>query len=163
MSLVTQVPLPQRAHELAQLGRIDYADCFVVPTATTRSPEEWVRLAAAAQPALFSFVRVAHRGLGLHLAPGGSAAHVIGWDVLRSAEDEVVLGNSGALGTARIVGLTPPGAIVLATVIMFDGLRGKALWRAAGPVHRRVARHVLGQLPSREAGSDLRTPVIRDS
>jgi hypothetical protein len=148
MTRVEQVTVPARARELAALDRVDYADCFAVAVSAGRTPEEWIRLAVDAMPALFFAARGAHRALGLRLAPADSPQHVIGWDILRSDPDEAVLGNTGLLGTPRIVGLTPPGRVVLATLIMFNGITGRMLWAAAAPVHRAVARHALRAVPA---------------
>lgn len=148
MTRVSQRSIPERARHLAALERIDYADCFSVTVPAERSPEEWIRLAAHAMPSLFSLVRVAHRALGLHLAPADSPDHVIGWEILRSDPDEAVLGNAGTLGMARIVGLASQGHVTIATLITLNGRTGRALWAAAAPVHRAVARYALGMLPS---------------
>jgi hypothetical protein len=148
MAHVQRIAIPDHARELAALERVDYADCFTVAVPMQRRPEEWIRLAVEAMPALFAAVRGAHRMLGLRLAPATSQEHVIGWDVACSDDDQAVLVNTGVLGSPRIVGLTPPGRIVLATLIEFNGRRGRALWAVAAPVHRAVARYVLGALPA---------------
>jgi hypothetical protein len=145
---VNRGSIPERARELAALDRIDYADCFSIAVSAKHSPEEWVRLAADEMPALFSVVRVAHRALGLHLARADSPEHVIGWDVLRSDQNEAVLGNAGMLGTPRIVGLTSQGQVTIATLIKLNGPIGRTMWAAAAPVHRAVARYVLSRLPT---------------
>ena len=144
---VVQVPVPSRARELAGLERVDYADAFAVDVPVRQSPEEWIRLSAAASPALFSAVRLAHHALGLPLAPPGSPDHLIGWNILRSDTEEAVLGNDGVFGTPRIVGLTPPGQVVVATLIQLNGFRGRTLWAAGAPVHRAVARYILDKIP----------------
>jgi hypothetical protein len=141
--LVEQVSVPARARELAGLDSVDYADAFSVPVAATRSPEAWIRLADTELPAMFAAVRVAHRTLGLRLARSGSPGHLMGWEVLTSDPDAVVLGAAGTLGTPRIVGLTLPGHLVVATLISLNGLPGRALWAGTGPVHRAVARYIL--------------------
>lgn len=148
MAQAQRATIPIRARELAALERVDYADCFTVAVSATRTPEEWLRLVVEAMPALFVAVRAAHRALGLRLAPADSPEHIIGWEVVRSDPDTAVLGNAGWLGTPRIVGLTPPGQVVLATLIEFNGITGRALWAAAAPVHRAVARYCLSALPS---------------
>jgi hypothetical protein len=148
MTDVETVEVPGQARELAALKRVDYADCFSVAVSEHHTPEEWIRTAVAAMPALFTAVRGAHRALGLRLAPADSHEHVIGWNVVCSGADQAVLGNSGWLGSARIVGLTSPGRVVLATLIEFNGSVGRALWTIAAPVHRAVARHILGELPT---------------
>jgi hypothetical protein len=148
MAGAERATIPIRARELATLDRVDYADCFTVAVSATRKPEEWLRLVVEAMPALFVAVRAAHHALGLRLAPADSPEHVIGWEVLRSNPDECVLGNAGWLGTPRIVGLTLPGRVVLATLIEFNGIIGRSLWTAAAPAHRAVARYCLNALPS---------------
>ncbi|MGH3517461.1 MAG: DUF2867 domain-containing protein [Haloechinothrix sp.] len=154
MPQVTQVPIPPRARELAGLRRVDYADAFAIDVEAQHSPAEWIRVAAAASPAVFTAVRLAHQALGLHLEPTGAPDHPIGWDVLHDEAEEAVLGNHGVLGVPRIVGLTPPGQIVVATLIQFNGLAGRALWLAFAPGHRAVARHALGRMATFELASD---------
>jgi hypothetical protein len=146
MVRVAQVPVPPRACELAGLNSVDYADAFAVEVPSQRSPVQWIQVAAAASPRLFSAVRVAHRALGLRLAPADSAEHLIGWEVLRDDHDVAVLGNAGLLVTARIVGLTPGDRVMIVSLIQFNGMLGRALWAATAPVHRAVARRAIGQV-----------------
>lgn len=143
MSRVEQVQVPHRATELAALRRVDYADAFVAQVATQRSPEAWVRLATERMPRLFAVVRAAHRVLGLKLEPADAPGHLIGWDILRSTDHEAVLGTAGSLGGPRIVGLTSPGTIMIATLITLKDARARALWTVFAPLHRAVARHAL--------------------
>jgi hypothetical protein len=148
MFQVAQVPVPLRARELAGLERVDYADAFAVDVPVRRTPEEWLRLSVTASPALFNAVRLVHRALGLHLAQADSPGHMIGWDVLRNDSEEAVLGNGGGiLGTPRIVCLTPPGQVMVATLIQLNGIGGRAIWAATAPLHRAVARYVLSRMP----------------
>jgi hypothetical protein len=147
MTRAHRVAVPTRAIELAGLAQVNYADCFQVDTSEVRTPEEWIRLAVGTLPALFSVVRVAHRMLGLHLAAADSPDHIIGWDIARSDDHEAVLHNAGRLGEARIIGITTPGQLQLATVLQLDGVTGSAMWTAAAPLHRTIARYVLGALP----------------
>jgi hypothetical protein len=147
-SQVVQVPVPSRAIEVASLEQVNYADAFAVDVAARHTPEEWIRMSVAASPALFSVVRLAHRGLGLPLAPPDSPDHPIGWRIIRSDTEEVVLGNDGVFGTPRIVALTPPGQVVIATLIQLKGLHGRAIWTPVAPVHRSVARYILNKMPA---------------
>jgi hypothetical protein len=145
---VVQVPVPSRARELARLERVDYADAFAVDVAVRHTPEEWIRISTEASPAPFRAVRLAHHALGLPLAPPDSPDHLIDWNILCSDTEEAVLGNDGVFGTPRIVGLTPPGQVVVATLIQLNGLRGGALWAAGAPVHRAVAGYILNKSPT---------------
>ena len=147
MSRVVAVPVPPRARELAGLARVDYADAFAVDVTTQRTPREWVELSATTLPALFGAVRLAHRTLGLPLAPAGAPDRPIGWTVLRDDPTEAVLANDGVFGTPRIVGLTLPGQVVLTTLIRLNR-RGRPIWLVMAPVHRSVVRYVLGRMPS---------------
>jgi hypothetical protein len=156
-SRVVQVQVPSHARELAGLERVDYADAFAVDVTVRHTPEEWIRLSAAASPALFSAIRLAHRALGLPLAPPSSPDHLIGWNILRSDTDEAILGNDGAFGTPCIVGLTPPGQVMVVTLIQLNGLRGRALWAPVAPGHRAVARYILNKVPTLSPQAEART------
>jgi hypothetical protein len=125
---------------------VDYADAFTVPVATDRPPEEWIRRLTGRMPGVFAVVRVAHRMLGLKLAPADGQDHLIGWDILRSTDNEAVLGTSGALGAPRIVGLSSPGHVVVSTLITLKNLRARAIWSIFAPLHRSVARRALTTL-----------------
>lgn len=120
MSRVVQIPVPPRADELADLDRVDYADAFSVDVTVQRRPEEWLRVADSVSPTVLRGVRRVQQGLGLRLAPSGSADHPIGWTILHSSDDEAMLGAEGTLLTPRIVALTPPGKIVVATLLRYD-------------------------------------------
>jgi hypothetical protein len=153
MSRVDRVDVPNRARELAGLDNVDYCDCFSVRVSSVRRPEDWIRLAVDAMPKLFSAVRVAHRTLGLPLAPASSADHVIGWEIQSSDADSAVLGNAGVLGVGRIVGISSPDTVQLATLLTLNGWKGRALWAVAAPVHRAVARYALAALPVGDAAA----------
>ena len=79
------------------------------------------------------------------------ADHILGWRIARSGDSEGVLTTSGRLGEPRIIGMTPPGRVVLATLVELNGLTGKALWTPTAPVHRAVAQRVLARLPAMAA------------
>jgi hypothetical protein len=55
------------------------------------------------------------------------------------------------LGVGRIIGITSPDTVQLATLLTLNGWKGRALWAVAAPVHRAVARYVLAALPVRDA------------
>ena len=142
--MARQVPAPTGGAALDLLERVDYADAFAASTSARRRPGEWARLALdSAPPLLGRFVRLAHRVLGLRLAPSGSSAHLWGWDVLRDGLDAFVLGVEGALVTPRIVVTAPPGQVVAATLIRFDHPVAPLLWAGVAPIHRAVARRLV--------------------
>ena len=145
--MIEQVPVPERVTALRLLPRVDYQDAFGLRTPVRRTPEEWARLALDdAPPVVRGVIRQAHRALGLRLAPPDAPDHVLGWAILRSGSDELVLGADGGLGTPRIVILTSPGNVVFATLIRLGGIRARIAWMAVAPVHRAVARYLVGRM-----------------
>lgn len=140
-----QISVPARARELAGLDRVDYADAFAAPTSAIRTPEVWVlSVTDSVSPMLMGLVRhIQRHALGLRLAPTGSPGHIIGWDILHSEADACVLGVNGGIGTARIVLLTSPGQVVVATLLRYEHVGARQLWTVVAPVHRAVARYLL--------------------
>jgi hypothetical protein len=146
--------VPARARELAGLDRVDYADAFAVQTAATRTPTQWVRSVEETAPTLMRLVRLVHHGLGLRLAPLGSAGHVFGWEVVDSSHDEAVLSVEGRIVTPRIVALTSPGKVVIATLLRFEHVTARPIWASVAPVHRAVARYLLDRVTSSAAAAE---------
>jgi hypothetical protein len=143
--MVEQIPVPDRARQLANLDRIDYADAFTAATSIRRTPEAWVRSVEESRPLLIAAVRrIHHRVLGLRLGPPGSPGHVFGWEILENRPDEAVLGVSGGLITPRMVGLITPGKVVLATLLRYEHPSARPVWAAIAPVHRTIARYLIG-------------------
>jgi hypothetical protein len=142
--MTEQISVPARATELAGLDSVDYADAFAAATTAIRTPEAWLRSVTDSAPMLMGLVRqIQHHALGLRLAPTGSPGQVIGWDILHSKVDACVLGASGGIGTARIVLLTSPGQVVVATLLRYDHVGARLVWAVVAPVHRAVARYLL--------------------
>ena len=146
--MANQVQVPECAKELAGLDRVDYADAFAAPTDVPRSPEQWLRSVSVASPALMHLVRQVHRGLGLRLAAPGSAGAVFGWTIAHSGSDDALLTVDGSIVTPRIVVLTPPGRVVIATLLRFDHVVARPLWTVVGALHRAVARHLVARVTS---------------
>jgi hypothetical protein len=139
-----QIFVPGRARELAGLDRVDYADAFAAATTAIRTPEAWVRSMTNSAPMLMGLVRhIQHHALGLRLTPTGSPGQVIGWEIVHSKVDACVLGASGGIGTARIVLLTSPGQVVVATLLRYEHVGARLVWVVVAPVHRAVARYLL--------------------
>jgi hypothetical protein len=152
-----QVQVPARARELAGLDRVDYADAFAVETAVNRTPEQWVRRVEKTAPTLMRLVRGVHHGLGLRLAPVGSVEHVFGWEIVHSSQDDVVLSVGAGIVTPRIVALTAPGQVVVATLLRFEHVGARPIWALLAPLHRAVARHLLDHVTSVAAAAGPRS------
>jgi hypothetical protein len=157
--MATQVPVPGSVSAMALLDRCSYEDAFGVAVAETRAPGVWARLVVDEAPApLVWFIRLAQRKLlGLELGPDG-ARQPLGWTVVREDEEAMVLAAEGRGGSARIIGTTPPGQVVVTTQARFDSRRSRAVWWLLAPVHRRVARYLLDNAVGKAgAGSGQRS------
>lgn len=142
------VPVPSRARELAGLPKIDYADAWTIDVTGQRSPREWLQIAIEGNSTVFSAVRVAHRALGIRLAPAGLADHPLGWTILLDDARELVLSATGSLGEGRLVGISTPIGLTLATLLQLKGRLSGALWFGAGVHgHRILGPLILADLP----------------
>ena len=105
-------------------AHFDYADCFEMSADTPeeRSMESLARAALQGGPlALRVAILVAHRlVLRFRLGPLSSADHVLGWRIVTSAPDHVVLEADGPLMRGVLVGRkTGPRVTVLRTFVMY--------------------------------------------
>jgi hypothetical protein len=130
-------------------GRYDYADAFEihVPEPDTRTAEQWVRRGLEGAPsALRGGVVVVHRYLlGFRLGPLSAPDHVLGWRIVTSQPDVVLLEAVSPLGRGVIVGRRPdPGSTVLTTFLFRTRpVPARIIWAFLGPVHRRIAPYLL--------------------
>ena len=140
----------------------DYADVFEVPIlrGDLRTAEQAFRDALGDNPrALGSLVFWIHRNiLRLRLGPHSSPKYVIGWPIVRSDHDEIVLETDGPLMRGRLT-LRREGdrrAVLITRLQYRHKIAARTVWAMVGPLHRalaprlmeRSARHV-----SRTAGS----------
>lgn len=147
MSHVSQMPVPDRAYELARLDRVDLRRLFRGRPQLEQTPLQWIRAALDASPGLFRAVHFFQRAvLGLNLAPFGDPDHPLGWDVLLDNGTEAMAGSNGPFGHGRIIALTQPGMVVVATVVELGGVRGRSTWMFGQFAHRAVARHALATI-----------------
>lgn len=131
----------------------DYADCFEVtaPAPAGQTVEALARAALEGMPRpLRVLVMVIHRRvLRFRLGPLGSAEHVLGWRIVESTDERLVLHAEGPLMRAVLVGRTPnPGVTVLCTFVAYRAPAARLVWRVVGPVHRRVAPLLLKRASS---------------
>lgn len=138
-----RIPMPSDVVRMTLLDRVDYGDAFRTMTPVSMPPEHWARLGTSgASPALLAFVRTVQQTLGLRLQPL-SPDHPLGWDIAHNEPERFVLAAEGPLGSARIVWIAPPGAVVIATMLRFDNSASRVAWRLVAPIHRAVARYGL--------------------
>jgi len=126
----------------------DYVDGFEVKVARPdeRSMESLARAALEDVPlALRGVILVAHRVvLRFHLGSLASADHVLGWRIVTSAPDHVVLEADGPLLRGVMVGRqTGPQVTVLRTFVLFRRPAARYVWSVVGVLHRRIAPYLL--------------------
>lgn len=139
-----QVPVPARVMALNLLDRVDYADAFIAKNVPSRTPEEWARIIVHnASPLVREFVFRAHQILRLRVERSDSPEKLMGWTIRHRGAQQCVLGAEGALVTPRIVVTTPPGQLLVATLLRFDRISARPIWTVVGPIHRAVARYLL--------------------
>ncbi|HYI44455.1 MAG TPA: DUF2867 domain-containing protein [Actinomycetota bacterium] len=129
--------------------RYDYADAFEVrvPRPDPRSAEQWARAALEQAPRTVRWViRVAHRYVvRFRLGPSSSPNHVLGWSIVTSQHEAIVLEAVSPLLRAVIVARRIDPTVALATTYLFftRPTAVRIVWAIVGPVHRRVAPYLL--------------------
>jgi hypothetical protein len=146
---VRQVATPPVAHRLSTLAHIDYEDGYRIGTgvAEQRTGEEWARMIFEDAPfTMRSSLLVGWSSLGLRLNPARSDGHVLGWTIVASAPDFVLLGADSPLGLrAQLLCKRERHALLFCTFVEMQNVVGRAIWARVEPVHRRVVPRVLRQ------------------
>jgi hypothetical protein len=144
--------------ENGALANPDYASAFAVATAggDARSAEQWIRDAFEDAPrAVRSFVVIGWRYLlGLQLGPPRSPAHVLGWKIVASSPDSIVLEVRSALVSARKVLRVESSRVVTTTFVRYEQRAGRAVWSALAPAHHRTEPYLLGRAAINQRGHD---------
>ncbi|MEU2351212.1 hypothetical protein [Modestobacter sp. NPDC049651] len=141
-----EVPGPVRA--LSSLDRIDYADRFTLATAAAATPEQWARAMFGDVPSPAE--QLIWRGvLGFRLARGRSPATVAGWRIGGHGDDWIRLETASWALSADMLVQTARGQVTWTTCLRFDRPPGRAVWRPASAVHRRLVPGVLRAAASR--------------
>ncbi len=89
---VREIELPGGLVELAGLDRVDYREAFAFDTVVRRTPEAWERLILAGAPFSDRITMVTcWTALGIRLALPVTSGHVLGWRILHSDAESIVL------------------------------------------------------------------------
>lgn len=106
------------------------------PAADTRTAEDWARATWEGAPApLRAFMLTGWRMLGFELGPRPSPEHVLGWPILKSTPDMIVLQvPSKFLDAQNMVELTAT-KVHWTTTVRPSNATGRTLWRVAEPLH----------------------------
>jgi hypothetical protein len=139
--------------ERAQTGETaaDYVDVFEVPIAAgdARTAEQAFRDGLGDRPgAGGQLVLWIHRNvLRLRLGPPRSAGHLIGWPIVRSDPDELVLATGGPLMRGELTLHRRDGRRAVLTTRLHYRRRvaARAVWTLIGPLHRIVAPRLMAR------------------
>ncbi|OBG28889.1 DUF2867 domain-containing protein [Mycobacterium sp. 852002-51057_SCH5723018] len=126
----------------------DYADVFEVPIrdGDSRSAEQAFRDALGAAPgALGGLVLWIHRHvLRFRLGPSSGRDYVIGWRIVRSGHDEIVLETGGPLMLGQLTLRRRDGRAKLVTRLQYRRkVAARTVWALVGPLHRAVAPRLM--------------------
>lgn len=127
----------------------DYADIFEVPLAPgdARTAEQAFRDGLGDRPSTRgNLVLWIHRHvLRLRLGPARSPHHLIGWPIVRSDPDELVLATSGSLMRGELTLRREDGRRAVLTTRLHYRRRiaARTVWALIGPLHRIVAPQLL--------------------
>ena len=127
-----------------------YEDAFEKPLlpADSRSAEELVRSGLEGVPWLVrSLIPVIHRRvLLLRLGPLRAPDHVLGWRILSSEPDRVVLRAESPLFLATLTGWRTDDVVGLRTELRYRRpASARLVWSCVGPLHRGVAPFLLSR------------------
>jgi hypothetical protein len=127
----------------------DYVDVFEVPIRPTdsRTAEQALRDALGRKPSAGgAAVLWIHRHvLGFRLGPVSSAEHVIGWPIMHSGADEIVLAVNGPLmhGELSLRRHDDRRAVLTTRLHYRHKFAARAVWLMVGPLHRVIAPRLL--------------------
>jgi hypothetical protein len=140
--------VPPAARRLSTLSHVDYEDAFLIDTgpAQDRSPEQWARVILEDAPiAIRRALRSGWFALGLQLGSTRSARFVLGWEVLRSTPEFVLLAGSSRIGlSAELLFKRQEHTLLFSTLLQHGNPIARAIW-AGGVWHRPIVRYVLEQ------------------
>lgn len=160
---VRRLPAPTAVRACSTLARVDFADTYVaaVGDVSSRSAEEWARAVLEAAPLRRrSGLLSGWTALGLELDLGAPGT-VLGWQVLRSAPDAVLLSAAGRFGlSGELLFERADGLLRFATFVQLDGAPARLAWARTERVHDSVVRSLLARVsPSLTAARGAARPA----
>jgi Protein of unknown function (DUF2867) len=149
-----QIAVPAAARALSTLSRIDYEDAFLVRAGPgrDRTGEQWARevLEGAPPRVRDSLLRV-WRLLGLKLGPPRSRRYILGWPVLRSTPDYVLLAARSRVGLpAQLLFKRERQGLLFATFVQQRNPLVRMVWSRVVPAHQRTVSFLLRRAARRE-------------
>ena len=146
----------QRFKQIGDLPALDaapsYTDTFEVDAQAVRdrSAEAWMRavLEGAPRPLRWFIVAGWRMVLGFRLGPPQSLSHILGWPIVTTSPELVVLEQHSALMTARLVLRVTEQEVTWTTYVHYEHAAARAVWAIVGLLHRRIVpyslRHAAG-------------------
>ncbi len=143
---------------------VDYTDVFAAPIVPgdVRTADQAFRDALVNTPRLLGrLVLWIHRHvLRLRLGPHASPAHLIGWAVMGSDDDEVELAADGPLMRGQLTLRREDGRAVLTTRLHYHHkVAARTVWAVVGPLHRIIAPRLM----QRSARAAMRNGLSRNA
>ncbi|OBF10880.1 hypothetical protein A5730_06585 [Mycobacterium sp. ACS4054] len=136
-------------HIAAAAERADYTDVFEVPLpqGDSRGAEQMFRDALGHAPGGGIVPWIHRHVLRFDLGPGSSPDHPIGWTIVRSEHDELVLRARGPLmdGELTLRREDDRRAALTTRVRYRRRLTARAVWTVVGPLHRVVAPRLMAR------------------
>lgn len=148
-----RIDVSERARALDPLTEPHYAASWEVAIADgdTRSAEQWARdIFEGAPPALRRFIVTGWiAGLRLTLGPRASPDHVLGWRIVTTTPELIILSVQSALiGTAHFVLHLEGSRVLLTNFVRYEKPAARPIWATVQPLHHRIVPYLFGHAAS---------------
>jgi hypothetical protein len=142
---VERVSLPARARAVSTLARLDYSDAFLVDVGVELGPRQWASTMLQEAPIAMRLQLISGwSALGLRLGGPWAADRVLGWKVVQSTPEFVLLQANSWVGLgAELLFYRRRGGVLFATLMRHDNRVAGAVWRLITPTHQAVVGSLL--------------------
>jgi hypothetical protein len=151
----TRVEVSDSSRALDTLTAPDYEISFElsIGSADVRTAEGWARACFEHAPCPVRWFLVGgwRFGLGLRLGPKPSTSHVLGWRIMTSSAEVVILEARSRLMTAHNLLEVRDDRVVLTTFVRYEQRAARSMWSAASPLHRFIVPRLLNHAAGRRA------------
>jgi hypothetical protein len=135
------------------LAEADYSAAWevMISAGDRRSAEQWARAIFEGAPrALRAFVVTGWiAGLRLRLGPRRSPDYVLGWTVVTTTPDLVILSVQSWMMTAHLMVSVEEKRVVLGSFVRYEKRGASALWSTVQPLHHQILPYLFGRASSR--------------
>ena len=152
---VSEIVVPAAVRSRSTMGRVDYADCFLVAAglAPLGTAELWSRAVLEdAPPGTRRALQLGWVSLGLQLGPEQSERYVLGWEIRSNLPGEIILGAASPLGLeGELLFQCLPDGLRYATFVRLETPEARAVWARTEPEHRQVVLKLLREAALRQS------------